>query len=131
MQLTLQGPGKAIAAEFLQMMEPDGFLDFMRVQIYNLRPRLTDFDVEWIALDIFVKLRTRWWLSIMLHEVRKIDRDDCVSDKVLGWRNKALSIFAIGVWYSRLVCDQGGLRVQCGIWNRARTTIRNSGSSLR
>jgi len=84
-------------------MEPGGLLDLLASRIPDKGEHLHWADVELIAVHVWKVYMTMWWLRVLLYELGTVDRADCRSEKVLEWRNQALLVFAVLVFYDMAV----------------------------
>jgi len=85
------------------MTEPGGLLDVLATLIPEKGDNLHWTEVELLGVHVWKVYMTIWWLRVLLYELGTVDPADCRSEKVLKWRDRALLVFAILVFYDMAV----------------------------
>ena len=122
----MPGPGGLLSREQFESTQRGGLLDVLATRIPNKGRDLHWTEVELLAVHVWKVYMDVWWTRILLFEVQKVPQDECRSEQVLAWRDQALLVFAVLVFFDMAVRARPAA-AQCGVWGRARTTTRSSG----
>ena len=118
-KITVLGTGDALAHDFDEFDAPDGLLEWVAPLYPKQFADVTH--VETIALDLFVKTRTKWFMRVLLFELRILAAEpeanrEAVLKQVAAWQDKALLILALLLYHNAKKHVRA--KFACTIWAR-------------